>query len=319
MEEGSCRTSTEHLRSPPIWHAVRIVSKAELQLIREPPGARRPASGANMNNSHRIQLVLADVDGTLVTPDKTLTERARAAIRKLGEANIAFAVTSGRPPRGMAMLLEPLGLRTPIAGFNGGAMVSPDMTSIEIKAILPKLVSPIVRNLLDRGLDAWIYQWNEWFLRDPTAPHADREQRTVQFAPVVVDDLENRAGGVVKIVGVTDDRDTMEACENELRERFGDRLSIACSQPYYVDITHPAANKGEVLRRLSREFGIPPDAIATVGDMPNDVLMFALSGLSIAMGQASEDVKRSARRVTKPNTQDGFAEAIERYVLNEHG
>jgi hydroxymethylpyrimidine pyrophosphatase-like HAD family hydrolase len=52
--------------------------------------------------------------------------------------------------------------------------------------------------------------------------------------------------------------------------------------------------------------------------MPNDVLMFALSGLSIAMGQASEDVKRCARRVTKPNTEDGFAEAMERWVLGEH-
>jgi len=271
----------------------------------------------HMNDSHRIQLVLADVDGTLVTPDKAITERARAAVRKLAEANIAFAVISGRPPRGMAMLLEPLGLRTPIAGFNGGAIVSPDLTSIEIKAILPKLVGPIVHSLIDRGLDAWIYQWNEWFLRDPTAPHAEREQRTVQFAPTVTEELESRSGGVVKIVGVTDDRDTMEVCENDMRERFGDRVSIACSQSYYLDITHPAANKGEVLRRLSRELGIPPQGIATVGDMPNDVLMFALSGLSIAMGQASEDVKRSARRVTKPNTQDGFAEAIERYVLHE--
>jgi hydroxymethylpyrimidine pyrophosphatase-like HAD family hydrolase len=139
----------------------------------------------------------------------------------------------------------------------------------------------------------------------------------VQFAPTVTDDLESHIGGVVKIVGITDDRAMMEAGENEVRERFGDSVSVARSQPHYLDITHPDANKGEVLRRLSRDLGIPHEAIATIGDMPNDVLMFALSGLSIAMGQASEDVKRSARRVTKPNTQDGFAEAIERYVLNE--
>src|SRR6185369_11052966 len=105
----------------------------------------------------------------------------------------AFAITSGRPPRGMAMLVEPLGLRTPIAGFNGGVLVSPDLTSVEIKAISPKLVAPILRALIDRGLDAWIYQWNEWILRDPAAPHADREQRTVQFAPIVTRDLESHA------------------------------------------------------------------------------------------------------------------------------
>jgi hypothetical protein len=177
-------------------------------------------------------------------------------------------------------------------------------------------VGPIVRNLIERGLDAWVYQWNEWLLRDPAAPHADREQRTVHFAPTVTSDLESRVGGVVKIVGVTDDGAIMEASENQVRDRFGDRVSVARSQPHYLDITHPDANKGEVLRHLSRELDIPHEAIATVGDMPNDVLMFALSGLSIAMGQASDDVKRSARRVTKPNTQEGFAEAIERYVLN---
>lgn len=270
-----------------------------------------------MINSHRIRLVLADVDGTLVTPDKTLTERAKAAVRKLAEAGIEFAVTSGRPPRGMLMLLEPLGIRTPVAGFNGGMMVSPDLTTIELKAIPPPLVAPIVRALLDRGLDAWIYQWNQWFLRDPKAPHVDREQRNVKFEPTVTDDLESHLGGVVKIVGVTDDPAIMAACESDVRERFGTSVSAALSQPYYLDITHPDANKGSVLRRLSRDLGIPPEEIATIGDMPNDVLMFALSGLSIAMGQSSDDVKRSARRVTKSNKEEGFAEAIERYILNE--
>lgn len=271
-----------------------------------------------MNNPHGIRLVIADVDGTLVTPEKIITERARAAVRKLADAGIAFAITSGRPPRGMAMLIDPLGLRTPIAGFNGGMLVSPDLTSIEIKAIAPKLVAPIVRTLIDRGLDVWIYQWNEWLLRDPAAPHVDREQSNVQFAPIVTDDLVARVGGVVKIVGVSDDPATIEACENDVRDQFGDGVSAARSQAYYLDITHPGANKAEVLRRFARALDIPHEAVATVGDMPNDVLMFALSGLSIAMGQASEEVKRSARRVTKSNTQEGFAEAIERYVLDEH-
>jgi Cof subfamily protein (haloacid dehalogenase superfamily) len=283
-------------------------------------GMRHASLGGrcSMNNHHRVQLVLADVDGTLVTPDKTITERARAAVRKLADANIAFAIVSGRPPRGMAMLTEPLALRTPIAGFNGGVLVSPDMTSFEIKAVAPKLVGPIVQALIQRGLDAWLYQWNEWLLRDPTAPHVAREQSNVRFAPIVTKDLEGRYGGVVKIVGVSDDRSVMEACENDLRDRFGEVVSVARSQTYYLDITHPDANKGSVLRRLARELGISHESVVTIGDMPNDVLMFSLSGLSIAMGQSSEEVKRTARRVTRSNTDEGFAEAIERYVLHEH-
>ena len=274
--------------------------------------------GAILDSAHPVQLVLTDVDGTLVTPEKVVTDRTREVVRKLAEANITFAITSGRPPRGMSMLVEQLGLRTPIAGFNGGMFVKPDMTPIEFRAIPPDFVVPIVRALIARGLDAWIYQYNDWFLRDPTAPYAEREQKTVRFAPIVTPDLERHVEGVVKIVGVSADHALVEAVENEAREKFGDLVSASRSRPHYLDITHPDANKGEVVRVITRKLGIPPEAIATVGDMPNDVLMFALSGLSIAMGQSSEGVKRAARRVTKANTEEGFAEAIERYVLQEH-
>src|SRR5262249_21622385 len=68
----------------------------------------------------RISLMLADVDGTLVTADKILTDRALAAVAALKRRNIRFAITSGRPPRGMAMFVEPLALDTPLAGVNGG-------------------------------------------------------------------------------------------------------------------------------------------------------------------------------------------------------
>jgi Cof subfamily protein (haloacid dehalogenase superfamily) len=264
-----------------------------------------------------IELLLADVDGTLVTHDKELTERARQAVRKLQEAGIAFAITSGRPPRGMSMLVEPLAITTPIAGFNGGMFVRPDMSPIEVKALPAEIVPQVVSLIEARRLDAWIYQGNEWFVRKVDAPHVAREQWTVRFAPTVAKDLSPLTAGVVKIVGVGDDLPAVEACERDLRERFGDRVSAARSQPYYVDVTHPDANKGDVVRYLSQKLGIPAEKIATIGDMPNDVLMFARSGLSIAMGNASPDVQRAARRVTSSNDQEGFANAVERFVLGK--
>ena len=92
-----------------------------------------------------IRLFLADVDGTLVTPDKVLTERAVEAVRRLGQAGILFAVTSGRPPRGMSMLIEPLDLTTPIAAFNGGVLVNRDMSVIEQRVIPEELVVPVAQ------------------------------------------------------------------------------------------------------------------------------------------------------------------------------
>jgi Cof subfamily protein (haloacid dehalogenase superfamily) len=264
-----------------------------------------------------IELLIADVDGTLVTHDKELTERARRAVRKLHEASIAFAVTSGRPPRGMSMLVAPLALTTPIAGFNGGMYVQPDMTPIEVKALPPEIASRAARVIAERGLDVWVYQGNEWFLRKADAPHVAREQWTVRFAPRVVSDLSRVNDGVAKIVGVSDDLRAVEACERDLREECGERVSAARSQPYYVDVTHPAANKGCVVQYLSEKLGVPPERIATIGDMPNDVLMFARSGLSIAMGNASIDVQRTARHVTASNDSEGFADAVDRFILGK--
>jgi Cof subfamily protein (haloacid dehalogenase superfamily) len=264
-----------------------------------------------------IELVLADVDGTLVTPEKELTDRAIAAVRRLKEAGIAFAVTSGRPPRGMAMLVGPLELELPLAAFNGGLYVRPDMSVIEEHSIDADLVPQVIELLGKRGLDVWLYRGADWLVRDARAPHIRKEADTVRFEPTVVDSFDGIADGVVKIVGIGDDLDAVARAEAAAREKFGDHVSAARSQPYYLDVTHPEANKGAVVRYLSRVYDVPESRITTLGDQPNDVLMFAHSGLSIAMGNAERDVQRAARRVTASNSEEGFALAIERFVLGD--
>jgi Cof subfamily protein (haloacid dehalogenase superfamily) len=264
-----------------------------------------------------IRLVIADVDGTLVTRDKVLTERACEVVSKLRDAGIAFAITSGRPPRGMSMLIEPLYLTTPIAAFNGGMFIKPDISIIDQHVLPPDVAVEVVRLIKSHGLDVWVYRGPDWFVRQRHGPHVDREEWTVKFPPIVVsrfDDVLNRAA---KIVGVSDDLEAVARCEADARQKFGDHVSAARSQPYYLDVTHPQANKGTVVRKLSQWLDVPAGQIATIGDMPNDVLMFALSGLSIAMGNASREVQRAARRVTTSNEEEGFANAIECFILCE--
>jgi Cof subfamily protein (haloacid dehalogenase superfamily) len=265
--------------------------------------------------SMKLSLVLADVDGTLVTPDKLLTARAAAAVNALNAAGIAFAITSGRPPRGMAMLIEPLGLRTPIAGFNGGIFVNPDMTPISTHVLPPDVARRALAIILQHGMDAWVYSGNDWFIRNPDAPHVTREQRTVRFSPMVIESFERALDRAVKIVGVSDDLELVARCEKETQTALGEGASAARSQPYYLDVTHPDANKGTVVSTLSKLLAAPMAEIVTIGDMPNDVLMFRKSGLSIAMGNASLDVQAQADVVTTTNDDDGFAKAIERFVL----
>jgi hypothetical protein len=262
-----------------------------------------------------IKLLLADVDGTLVTPDKVLTDRAIDAVRRLGEAGILFAVTSGRPPRGMSMLIEPLNLTTPIAAFNGGILVNRDMSVIEQRVIPEELVVPVADLNTSFGLDTWVYRGADWYIPDPKGAHVAKETATVRFEPKVMDGLDGLTSDVAKLVGVSDDLDAVARASQAAHDKFGDHVAAARSQPYYLDVTHPDANKGAVAKYLSRTYAIPTMSIATIGDMPNDVLMFAHSGLSIAMGNASLEVQRAARRVTTSNADEGFANAVERFIL----
>jgi Cof subfamily protein (haloacid dehalogenase superfamily) len=262
-----------------------------------------------------IRLLLTDVDGTLVTQDKVLTERAVEAVQRLHDAGILVAVTSGRPPRGMAMLVKPLGLQTPIAAFNGGLIVDPDMQVIEQRVIPQDLVVPIADLLGSYGLDVWIYRGANWYVPDPAGPHVAREAWTVRFQPKVLPRIGDVTDDVAKLVGVSDDHDAVSKAWSAARDRFGDHVTAAASQPYYLDVTHPDANKGWVARYLARRYRLSAAEVATIGDMPNDVLMFAHSGLSIAMGNADPQVKRTARRITDTNDNEGFAKAVEGFIL----
>ena len=262
-----------------------------------------------------IRLMLADVDGTLVTQDKLLTDDAVDAVRSLRDANILFAITSGRPPRGMAMLVDPLDLQTPIAAFNGGLLVDRDMNVIEQHVLPADLVVPIADLLTSLKLSVWVYRGADWYVPDLNGPHVDREAQTVRFPPKVMGRLADLTEDVVKIVGVSDDHEAVARASAAAHDRFGDHVTAAASQPYYVDVTHPQANKGAVAGYLAARYQLPVEAIATIGDMPNDVLMFAHSGLSIAMGNADPQVQRAARRVTDSNEDNGFAHAVRRFVL----
>jgi len=263
-----------------------------------------------------IRLFLADVDGTLVTQDKVLTDDAIAAVHSLRDAGVLFAITSGRPPRGMEMLIEPLQLQTPIAAFNGGLLVDKDMAVIEQRVIPQDLVVRVADHMKAFDLAVWLYRGADWYVPDPEGPHVDREAWTVKFAPKVMKrGLDGLTQDVVKLVGVSDDHDAIDRAAKAAAEKFGDHVTAAASQPYYLDVTHPQANKGAVALYLAKHYELRTEEIATIGDQPNDILMFDHSGLSIAMGNGDPEAKRAAMETTRSNEDEGFAYAVEHFVL----
>ena len=265
----------------------------------------------------RIALVVSDVDGTLLTRDKTLTDASKDAVRRLRTAGIGFTITSSRPTIGMRFLVEPLGITLPIGAFNGSSIVDGGMNPIEQHLIPASAVQRSLDLLKEFGVDIWLFTHEAWLTQNGEGAYVPLERRAIKADPTVVSDFTPFASRACKIVGSSSDAALLMRCEEAVRRALGGEATAVRSQSYYLDITPPGCDKGTFVRAMARRLAISTDAVATIGDMQNDLAMFAVSGLSFAMGNATDDVKRLARRVTASNQDDGFAKAID-VVLREN-
>jgi len=258
-----------------------------------------------------IKLVVSDVDGTLLTRDKRITDAAKAAVRKLRAANIGFTIVSSRPTVGMGFLIEPLALALPFGSFNGSSIVDPRLKPLAHHVIPAAVVQRSLAVLEKFGTDIWLFSHDQWLIRDPNGEYVGVEQRAIRHAPTIVQDFAPYLGSVSKIVGASSDPALLQRCEDAVHEAVGSEATAVRSQTFYLDITPPGHDKGTFVQAMAKRLGIATAEIATVGDMENDLPMFANSGLSFAMGDAADEIKRHATHVTASNEAEGFAKAIE--------
>jgi Cof subfamily protein (haloacid dehalogenase superfamily) len=268
--------------------------------------------------SRDLALVISDVDGTLINPDRRLTLRAITAVARLADVGIGFTLISSRPPQGLSALVAALNVRLPFAAFSGGNLLAPDMSLLEARHLSPETARQILVLLAARGVDPWVFTDEDWRLRNARAPHVAAERGASGLDPMVVDDFECVIARVDKIVGVSDDLPLLARLESEARVRLGQTATVQRSHPYYLDVTRADANKGDGVEALCRRIGVELRHTAVIGDMFNDISMFARAGFSIAMGQAPSEVKAAADTVTGSNAEDGFASAVEQ-LIRAHG
>ncbi len=262
-----------------------------------------------------IRLLVSDVDGTLVRGDKSLPEANRDAILGLAAAGVPTTLISSRPPSGMLALAAALRLTGPFAAFNGGTLFDSDGT-IRFAHRLEAADAAAMLRLIDRpGVTPWVYADGAWFVGGLDNPHLPRERLAAAIEPVMRTDFTGLDGRIDKIVGVSDDHELLLQLEDQARSMIGARATIARSQLYYLDITHRLANKGDGIAALAQAFGVELTQVAALGDMANDLPMFARAGLSVAMGQAPACVRTAANATATTNNDGGVAEAVARFVL----
>jgi Cof subfamily protein (haloacid dehalogenase superfamily) len=259
----------------------------------------------------RIALVVSDVDGTLLTHDKILTEGAKAAVRRLHAAGVGFTIVSSRPTIGMGFLVESLSITLPVGTFNGSSIVDAGLRPIEQHLISPAVAQRSLDVLNAFGVDIWLFTNERWYTRNPDGEYVPLEKRAIKANPTVIADFTPYLPEACKIVGASSDAALLQRCEAAMRDAVGQEATAVRSQTYYLDVTPPGHDKGTFVDAMIRRLGISATAVATIGDMENDLPMFARSGVSIAMGNAADNIKRHATHATDSNERDGFARAIE--------
>jgi Cof subfamily protein (haloacid dehalogenase superfamily) len=268
----------------------------------------------------RIALVVSDVDGTLVTKEKVLTEAAKAAARRLHEAGVGFTIVSSRPTIGMRFLIEPLQITLPVGAFNGSSIVDSQLKPVEQHLIPVRAVQRSLEVLNEFRVDIWLFTNEQWLTRNGNGEYVPLEKRAIQADPTIVADFTPYLSAACKIVGASSDPVLLQRCEAAVQKALGAEANAVRSQSYYLDITPPDYDKGTFVQAIAKRLGVATDAVATIGDMQNDLAMFRRSGLSFAMGNATDDVKKVATHVTASNENEGFAGAIETILKgNEAG
>lgn len=263
----------------------------------------------------RIRLVVSDIDGTLIGPDKAIAKSTLEAAHALRKHGIALCLVSSRSAEGILRYHRELDLDTPFGALNGGMIVSPD-DEILSHLVLPESCTISACDTLSvHHVDTWLFRDHDWLIRDPGAYYVEHERRAVGIEPVVVPDLRPYMSGVGKIMAASSNYALLQRMEVEIGAMLQGQASVHRSSDYYLDITHKDANKGFAAKALAERMGIPMSEVACIGDMSNDMPMLSIAGLGIAMGNASAEVSAHAHVTTERNDADGWAHAMQHYVL----
>lgn len=264
-----------------------------------------------------IRLLVSDVDGTLVDPQKQLTDGVIAAVGRLRAAGVGFTIISARPRSGLMPIADALSLDEPIGAFNGGIVFRRSGEVMAHHRIAGDVSRGIWAMIGDAPVDRWVFADDRWYASTYQGVHVEHERRASAQEPVVTQDFDALLDRADKITFVSDDEPLLRSLTARVAPEYGARATVVQSQTYYLDITALEANKGAGITQLAEAFGVTLVETAAIGDQANDLAMLEKAGLAIVMGNAPDAVKAKADKVSLGNDRDGVAHAIDHFILEK--
>ena len=265
-----------------------------------------------------IKLFVSDIDGTLIVSGKEPSARTIEAVKKMQDAGVIVTIASGRMHSAVVPLAKAVGVTAPLISYNG-AMIK----TIGGEILYSNFLAPeLVLELID------FFQANNIYLQTYSGEvlrYAERTKFTRQYESDIKvkgeevgwDGLKKFTSQVCKVLGIVKDEEENAKVAAKLRERFSDRITITKSAPVLVEIMNPGISKAAAIKILAKKFNFDISEVAAIGDGDNDLPMLEAAGLGIAMGNATDAVKKSCKVITSNCEDDGFAVAVDKYILEE--
>jgi hypothetical protein len=264
-----------------------------------------------------IKLIVSDVDGTFLPKSRTITDATRKTLTELAERSIAVVLASSRPPLGMHHILEDAGMMripTPFIGMNGAVIASTNGETLHSATLEPSIVQAVYEAVQGTGVNFMLLDETGWW-SSGNDELVQREAASLRFEPIL-SGLHERMKSPVNKITLLGKPDNSAEAKRRIDELFAGKIAASSpANPKFIDITAPDVHKGTAVLWLAAMLGVRSEEICTIGDGDNDTEMFRVSGISVAMGHASEAVRAAATHLTASCEDDGWAKAMQNFVL----
>ena len=266
----------------------------------------------------KYKLLALDIDGTLLNDKRELTDRTVEAIKRAIESGVHVTLCTGRPIQGVKWLVEKLGIITPVITYNGAEIVDPASGEILFKnQLLPEDAVKIAEWGMDRGVTLIVWSQGDLY-GYPMNERVDFYKQIALTEPKEVTDIKGLAEkGITKIIWF-DEVERINQLKTQLNKSDFKSVTYVTSNPKFLEFFNSEVSKRISMERLCDLIGVTKEETVAIGDGYNDVPMLEGAGLSIAMGNAPDDIKALCVAVTDDNNNDGVAKAIERYILSNN-
>ena len=270
----------------------------------------------------QYKLLVTDIDDTLLTRDKRITDTVKDALSKAQDAGVTLAIASGRLPAGVRPFVEALGI--PERGgcylaFNGGLILDAQGNILHKSVLDRKYLHAVYTALRPYDVAVLVHQHDKIFTDNNQNSYAYTEPEALGRPLNLLGNLLTDVDWELHKILIAGEPEILRKVEPVLKEQLGDELEIYLSAPFFLDVMPKGVNKGAGIRFLAEKLGIALDEVIACGDSYNDLDMIRTAGLGVAMQNAEDGLKAAADYVTERDCDhDGLAEVVEKFILNNH-